>query len=147
MGRILEHLQDVIRKGGQTSSIGNLLGFRLTEIQPGAATVEINIDERFWNPMGTLHGGILCDVADAAMGLAYAAALNDDEAFTTIEVKINYLRPFKEGRLKAIAKTIHHGRTVGLMDCDVVDDAGKVIARSSSTCLTLRGEQAKGRNF
>jgi len=147
MGKILENLQGIVRTGGQSAPISKLLGFRLTQIEAGAATVEINIDERFWNPMGTLHGGVLVDIADAAMGLAYAAALNNDESFTTIELKINYLRPFKEGHLKAIAKSVHSGRTVGLMDCDVLDDRGRVIARSSSTCLTLRGEQTKGRNF
>ena len=79
--------------------------------------------------------------------LAYAAALEDVETFTTIELKINYLRPFKEGHLKAIAKTVHHGRTIGVLDCEVVDDRGKVIARSSCTCMTLRGAQTNGRGF
>ena len=147
MGNILEQLKEVVRAGGQSAPVSKLLGFRLAHIEAGSATVEIEVNERFWNPMGTLHGGILVDVADAAVGLAYASALNDDESFTTIELKINYLRPFKEGHLKAIAKTIHRGRTVGLMDCEVVDDRGKVIARSSSTCLTLRGEQTTGRTF
>ncbi len=147
MGKILEQLQTVVRSGGQSAPISKTLGFRLTQIEAGSATVELDADERLWNPMGTLHGGILCDIADAAMGLAYAAALNDDESFTTVELKINYLRPFKEGHLKAVAKTVHCGRTVGLMDCDVYDDRGKVIARSSSTCLTLRGDQTKGRGF
>ncbi len=147
MVRILEQLQEVVRKGGQASSIAKLLGFHVTHVEPGSATVEIEITDQYWNPMGTLHGGVLCDIADAAMGLAYAAGLNDDESFTTIELKINYLRPFKEGHLKAVAKTVHRGRTVGMLDCDVVDERGKVIARSSSTCLTLREEQTKGRNF
>lgn len=147
MGKILEQLQAVVRSGGQGPQISKTLGFRLSHVEPGSATVEIDVNERFWNPMGTLHGGILCDIADAAMGLAYAAGLNDDESFTTIELKINYLRPFKEGHLKAIARTVHRGRTVGLMDCDVYDDRGKVIARSSSTCMTLHGEQTKGRTF
>jgi len=147
MGKILEQLQAVVRGDGRIAPIAKTLGFSLTHIQPGTATIEIDVDERFWNPMGTLHGGILVDIADAAMGLAYAAALEDDESFTTLELKINYLRPFKEGPLKAIAKTVQHGRTVGIMDCEVFDDRGKVIARSSSTCLTLRGEQTKGRSF
>ena len=147
MGKILDDLQGVIRAGGQVAPIAKLLDFRLTHVEAGSATVELDVTERFWNPMGTLHGGILCDIADAAMGLAYAAGLNDDESFTTIELKINYLRPFKEGHVKAVAKTVHRGRTVGLLDCDVFDDRGKVIARSSSTCLTLRGEQTKGRGF
>src|SRR5712672_2072389 len=144
MGKILEKLQGIIGAGGQVAPIAKLLDFRLTHVEAGSATVELDATERFWNPMGTLHGGILCDIADAAMGLAYAAGLNDDESFTTIELKINYLRPFKEGHLKAIAKTVHRGRTIGLMDCEVIDDRGKVIARSSSTCLTFRGEQTKG---
>jgi uncharacterized protein (TIGR00369 family) len=147
MGKILENLQGIVGGGGQSAPISKLLGFRLTEIEAGGATVELDVTERLWNPMGTLHGGVLVDIADAAMGLAYAAALNDDESFTTVELKINYLRPFKEGHLKAIAKTVHRGRTIGLMDCEVIDDRGKIIARSSSTCLTLRGEQTKGRNL
>jgi uncharacterized protein (TIGR00369 family) len=147
MGKILDNLQGIIRVGGQVAPIAKLLDFRLTHVEPGSATVELDVTERFWNPMGSLHGGILCDIADAAMGLAYAAGLNDDESFTTIELKINYLRPFKEGHLKAVAKTVHRGRTVGVLDCEVFDDRGKIIARSSSTCLTLRGEQTKGRTF
>ena len=147
MGEILDNLQGIIRVGGQVAPIAKLLDFRLTHVEPGSATVELDVTERFWNPMGSLHGGILCDIADAAMGLAYAAGLNDDESFTTIELKINYLRPFKEGHLKAVAKTVHRGRTVGVLDCEVFDDRGKIIARSSSTCLTLRGEQTKGRTF
>jgi uncharacterized protein (TIGR00369 family) len=147
MGKILEQLQAVVRGDGKIAPIAKTLGFTLTHIEPGAATIEIDVTERFWNPMGTLHGGILVDIADAAMGLAYAAALEDGESFTTLELKINYLRPFKEGHLKAVAKTVQHGRTVGIMDCDVFDERGKVIARSSSTCLTLRGEQTRGRTF
>ena len=147
MGKILEQLQAVVRGNGKIAPIAKTLGFKLTHVEPGSASVAIDADERFWNPMGTLHGGILVDIADAAMGLAYAAGLNDDESFTTIELKINYLRPFKEGHLKAVAKTVHRGRTVGILDCEVFDDRGKIIARSSSTCLTLRGEQTKGRTF
>jgi uncharacterized protein (TIGR00369 family) len=147
MGKILEQLQAVVRGDGTIAPIAKTLGFTLTHIEPGTATIEIDVTERFWNPMGTLHGGILVDIADAAMGLAYAAAREDGESFTTLELKINYLRPFKAGRLKAVAKTVQHGRTVGIMECDVFDDRGKVIARSSSTCLTLRGEQTKGRTF
>src|SRR3954471_9188474 len=109
MGKILEQLHAVVRGDGKIAPISKLLGFRLTHIEAGSATVEIDVTERFWNPMGTLHGGILVDIADAAMGLAYAAALNDDESFTTVELKINYLRPFKEGHLKAVAKTVQHG--------------------------------------
>jgi uncharacterized protein (TIGR00369 family) len=95
--------------------------------------------------MGTLHGGVLCDIADAAMGIAYAASLDEGETFTTLELKINFLKPVRAGRLTATGRIVKGGRTVGLIECDVVDDEDRLVARASSTCMTLRGEQAVGR--
>lgn len=97
------------------------------------------------NPMGTLHGGVLCDVSDAAMGTAWASRLEQGETFTTIELKINFFRPFRNGKLIADAKVIHRGRTVGYIECDIRDEEGRLIARASSTCMTLRGDRASGR--
>src|SRR5436309_14395501 len=88
--------------------------------------------------MGSLHGGIICDVADAAMGVAYASTLGDEESFTTIELKINFLRPFKSGTLIATAHVGKAGRTIGLVECDVTDTEGRLVARALSTCMTLR---------
>ena len=102
-------------------------------------------DERHSNPMGTIHGGILCDLADAAMGMAYYSTLEPGESFTTLELKINFLRPFWTGRLVARGRVVSRGRTVGMTECDVEDDEGRLIARATSTCLTLRGEAATGR--
>jgi len=101
--------------------------------------------ERHANPMGTLHGGVLCDVADAAMGMAYAATLGEGETFTTLELKINFIRPVWTGRLVATGHVVHAGRTVGLVECDVVDDEARLVARATSTCMTLRGREATGR--
>jgi uncharacterized protein (TIGR00369 family) len=95
--------------------------------------------------MGTIHGGILGDLADAAMGMAYFSSLGPGESFTTLELKINFLRPFWTGLLVAHGKVVQRGRTVGMTECDVVDDQGRLIARATSTCLTLRGEMAEGR--
>jgi uncharacterized protein (TIGR00369 family) len=125
--------------------VARLIGFRLTSIQPGEAVVELETDERHANPMGTLHGGILCDIADAAMGLAYAATLEDGETFTTLELKINFLKPVWKAKLRAVARVVKHGRTIGMVECDVTDDKESLVARATSTCMTLRGEQAQGR--
>jgi uncharacterized protein (TIGR00369 family) len=95
--------------------------------------------------MGTLHGGILCDLADAAMGMAFFSTLEEGESFTTLELKINYLRPFWRGRLVAKGRVVSRGRTVGLAECDVEDVDGRLIARASSTCMALRGDSAEGR--
>jgi uncharacterized protein (TIGR00369 family) len=126
--------------------IARLVGFRPLSVELGRAVFELETDlERHANPMGTLHGGILCDLADAAMGFAYASTLADDETFTTLELKINFLRPVWHTRLTATATVVQRGRTVGLIECDISDAEGRLVARASSTCLTLRGAQAHGR--
>ncbi len=95
--------------------------------------------------MGTLHGGILCDIADAAMGIAYASDLNEGESFTTLELKINFLKPIWNARLRATGRVVKQGRTVGMVECDVTDEKRTLVARATSTCMTLRGAQADGR--
>jgi uncharacterized protein (TIGR00369 family) len=125
--------------------IGQLIGFRLVSAKDGEAVVELDADKRFANPMGTLHGGVLCDIADAAMGIAYASLLDDDESFTTLELKINFLKPIWNAHLRAIGVVVKRGKTVGLTECTVLDEKDNLVARASSTCLTLRGQQAKGR--
>jgi uncharacterized protein (TIGR00369 family) len=125
--------------------IATLLGFHLTSIEPGQAIFEYEATERHANPMGTLHGGILCTIADSAMGMAYASLLEAGESFTTLEMKINFLRPVWQGKLRAIGRVIKSGRTIGLVECDVLDEKDQLIAHATSTCMTLRGEQAQGR--
>jgi uncharacterized protein (TIGR00369 family) len=125
--------------------IAKTLGFTMTAIAPGRATMELDADERFANPMGTLHGGVLCDIADAALGMAYASELERGETFTTLELKINFMKPVWKGHLRAEGKVVKRGRTVGLVECDILDDKGSLVARASSTCMTLRGDMAKGR--
>jgi uncharacterized protein (TIGR00369 family) len=126
--------------------IADLIGFRPVSVEPGLAVFELEADPtRHANPMGTLHGGVLCTLADTAMGMAYAAALDDGETFATLELKINFLRPVWQGRLIATGRVVQGGRTVGLTECDVVDEAGRLVARASSTCMTLRDERGAGR--
>jgi uncharacterized protein (TIGR00369 family) len=125
--------------------IARLVGWTMTALAPGRATMELDVDERLANPMGTLHGGVLCDLSDAAMGIAYASELERGESFTTLELKINFMKPVWRGRLRAVGKVVKRGRTVGLVECDVLDDRGSLVARASSTCMTLRGDVAKGR--
>jgi len=96
------------------------------------------------NPMGTLHGGILCDLADAAMGMAFASTLAADEGFTTISLNITFFRPVWKSHLRAEARVTNRGRNVGYVECDITDQNGKRVATASSTCFILRGE-AHGR--
>ena len=145
MPRMLDLIQMVMRGEHPAPPIAALIGFTLRAVEPGRAVVELEATERHANPMGTLHGGVLCDIADAAMGMAYAASLEDDETFTTLELKINFLRPVWTGKLIADGRLVKGGRTVGLVECTITDDQDRLVARASSTCMTLRGEAAGGR--
>jgi uncharacterized protein (TIGR00369 family) len=113
------------------------IGFRLAEIARGRCLVEFDAEERHQNPMGTLHGGVLCDIADAAMGMAYASELTATESFTTIELKINFLRPFWTGRLLAEGTVLRKGRAFGLLQCRILDRPGNLVAFATATCMTL----------
>lgn len=81
------------------------------------------------------------------MGIAYGCALGEGEAFTTLELKINFLRPVWSGKLRAVGRVVKKGATIGLAECDVLDEKERLVARASSTCMTLRGDQAQGRSF
>jgi uncharacterized protein (TIGR00369 family) len=145
MPKMLDLAQMIHRGELPPPPIATLLGFTLTSIAPGQASIEFEASAQHANPMGTLHGGVLCDIADAAMGMAYASTLEEGETFTTLELKINFLKPIWHTRLQAIGQVVKHGRTVGLVECDITDPSGALVARAMSTCMTLRGDQAHGR--
>ena len=140
MTAILELAQKMRRSEAPSLPIGRLLGLALKAIEPGRAIFEMEADGRHHNPMGTLHGGVYCDLADAAMGYAYATTLEEGETFTTVELKINFLRAVRKATLTAEASVIKSGNTLGYVECDVKDEAGKLVARASSTCMKLRQE-------
>ena len=125
--------------------VAELIGFEVVEAGDGQSVMRMEAEDRHANPMGTLHGGILCDLADAAMGVAYASTLAEGESFTTLELKANFVRPVWRTKLRAEAAVVERGKMVGLVECSITDADGRLVARASSTCLTLRGEQAAGR--
>src|SRR6266478_4915515 len=141
MTTMLEQGEKVLRGELIPPPIGRLLGFVLKLIEPSHAIFEMEADERHHNPMGTLHGGVYCDLADAAMGYAYAATLGEGESFTTVELKINFLRAVRQGKLTAEARVVKAGSALGYVECDVTDHAGKLVARASSTCMKLRQDR------
>src|ERR1051325_2926068 len=129
MATITDLAQKMLRGEAPPPPIGRLIGFALKAIEPGRAVFEMEVDERHHNPMGTLHGGVYCALADAAMGFAYAATLGEGESFTTVELKINFLRAVRKGTLTAEAKVVKAGSSVGYMECDVKDQTGALVAR------------------
>jgi len=118
----------------------------MSDVRPGRVVIELEAEKRHASPLDTVHGGILCAIADAAMGLAYATTLHEGETFATVELKVNFLRPVWQGRLRAEGKVVNSGRSLGLVECDVTDHDQLLIARCFSTCMTLRGEEAEINN-
>ena len=126
-------------------AVARLIGFEAKDIGDGRATAVLAAGPQHANPMGTLHGGILCDIADAAMGMAFASTLGPEESFTTVELKINFFRPVWEARLRAEGRVVQRGRTIGYMECTVTDEENRLVAKAASTCMVLLGQKAAGR--
>jgi uncharacterized protein (TIGR00369 family) len=125
--------------------VAQLIGFQLVQIERDRAVFRMQAEERHTNPMGTLHGGVLCDLSDAAMGCAFASTLEAGQSYTTLELSINFLRPVFRAALTATGRVVKRTRKTGLVECDVTDEEGRLVARAKSTCLVLEGEDAKGR--
>ena len=143
---MFDRIQQMMRGELPAPPIAGLIGFTVVSAAPGRVVCRMDTDPaRHGNPMGTVHGGVLCDIADAAMGLANASLLKEGESFTTLELKINFLRPVWNDTLTAVGEVVKAGATVSLVECSITDRQERLVARCSSTCLTLRGEQAKGR--
>jgi uncharacterized protein (TIGR00369 family) len=125
--------------------VSRLIGFSMVEVEEGRVVFELETGPQHTSPLGTVHGGIICDIADAALGCAHASLLADGETFTTLELKINFMKPVWEGKLRAVGTVVKAGRTIGLTACDVTDESGSLVAHATSTCMTLRGDAAQGR--
>ena len=115
--------------------VARLLGMRLASAGPGLATFVLDVDERHHNPMGSVHGGILGDLADVAMGYAVISTLAAEETFTTLEMKVNFLRPAFKERLRCHARVESRGKSIVYAVADVVNQEGKGVAKAVSTNL------------
>lgn len=141
----LEALQRLAATKDGAPPIARLIGFDLESIELGRSVFSFQAGEKHANPMGTLHGGVICDVADAAMGTAIATTLEDDESFTTLSLTAEYFKPVWTQKLRATARVTKRTRQIGFIECDVEDEKGSVVAKVQSMCMVLRGEEAKGR--
>lgn len=128
------------------TAISRLLGFRIVEIGEALAVVEMDADvDLHGNQQGTVHGGLLCELADAAIGTAHSTLMKPGESFTSIDLRATFLRPVWTSKLRARAGTSHRGRTISHYQCDIQRDDGKIVASVTSVVMTLRGEHAEGR--
>lgn len=152
---VLEYLQrqlaGTLREDDSThlrypTAISTLLRIELVAIGERWATLRIEADPALHsNQQGTVHGGLLCELADAAIGTAHSTVIEPGQSFTSIDLKATFLRPAWAGTLTATASATHSGRTISHYGCDIVRDDGKTIATVTSAVMTLTGEKARGR--
>src|SRR3981081_2559690 len=105
-----KRIHPLIRKALESTPIAELIGFTVGEIGEGRAIGAFQSGPEHANPMGTLHGGVLCDLADAAMGMAFVSTLDPEESFTTMDLHIHFFRPVWKAQLHAEARVIHRGK-------------------------------------
>lgn len=142
---LLERLRTAHAQCPALMPMGETMGFWTERLEAGAAVVVIETDDRHANVMGVTHGGLIFMLADTAVGLAHLGLLRDGEAGTTVEMKINFLRPVWNTRLRAEARTIQRGSTLSLLECDVYDAKERLVARATATMMRLTGKAAEGR--
>ncbi len=117
--------------------IAALLGFTLTEVEDGRAVFAGMPEFRHYNPIGVVHGGFAATILDSALGCAIHSTLKKGEAYTTLELKVNLVRAITKdtGRVVADARVIHRGRTMGTSEGYLRDEAGRLYAHGSTTCM------------
>ncbi|WP_309237999.1 PaaI family thioesterase [Streptomyces albidus (ex Kaewkla and Franco 2022)] len=124
----------------EVPSIGRLLGMRFDEVEHGRVVVSLDTRADFANPLGSVHGGIAATLLDSAMGCAVHTTLPAGVGYTTLELKVNYIRAARtDGQtLTAEGTVIHAGRRTATAEGRVLDEQGKLIAHATTTCLVVQ---------
>jgi uncharacterized protein (TIGR00369 family) len=135
----LNDLRSRITQGTSDPSMGVTLGFRLVEVDHGQAVFEGRPDERVYNPMGTVHGGYAATLLDSACGLAVHTTLAAGRGYTTLELKVSYLRAMTSasGTVRAVGRIVSIGRRVAFAEATLHDGAGRLCASATSTLLVF----------
>jgi len=135
---MLDFYSDCIRRNHNPLPLGVLLGFQLTAASPGHATIEASIAAQHDNSMGRTHGGVICAIADSAMGIAHACALVDGRVSLSVELKVSFVAPARLGRLCAEARVIRQGRRIAFLECAVINELGELVAKATGTYISAK---------
>lgn len=136
-----EFLAALIRGELPSPPMARTLGFEIVEIGDGTAVFTVVPSEIHYNPIGVVHGGLLATLLDSAMGCAVQTTLPEGTGYTTLELKVNFVRAATAttGLLRCEAKVLHRGRRSATAEGRVVDAAGKLYAHATTTCLMIEG--------
>lgn len=126
--------------------IAVLLGMSIMEVSEGRVVFVAEPAEYHYNPLGTVHGGVMATLLDSALGCAVQSMLPAGTSFTTLELKVNYLRPVttRTGTLYAEGKIIYVGGRTATAEGRLTDATGKLYAHGTTTCIIMRSSSANG---
>lgn len=133
----IDFLRGIVAGRYPAPPISKTLGFHLTEVEIGRAVFEGVPDERLLNPIATVHGGYVATLLDSAMACAVHSTIKAGQAYTTVEIKIAFIRPLTEetGPVRATGKLINAGRRLGVAEGTLTDAEGRILAHGSTTCM------------
>jgi uncharacterized protein (TIGR00369 family) len=137
MNTFAQALEDWKLGGKAIAPIVDLLKVELVGFSKGKAILKMHAHTVHHNAMGTVHGGVFCDIGDLAMGCALSPMLNEGEYFTTVELSTNYLKKVVDDVITATATVIRRGRRIIFVECELHNSVGKLICKMKSTCMVL----------
>lgn len=133
---------DILRRvrDGQGMPVGwrQTLGARLAEVEAGRVVVELDASARHRHEAGVVQGGVITQIADAAMGMTLMTVQEEGWENTTIELKINFFRPVFEDTIRALGRIVQMRSSLMFAEADVTDSQGRLIAHSTCTCMAIR---------
>ena len=126
--------------------IGSLLGFTMEELEIGRVVFSCTPDESLYNPIGMVHGGLVCTLAEIVDGCAVHTTLEAGFTYTSIDLSVSYLRPVTSasGALRATGRVTKPGRRVAFAEAEIVDGLGKVVATATGSCLVMEVPRTEG---
>jgi uncharacterized protein (TIGR00369 family) len=136
----LEFLQKIIEGDVAPPPIGKLTGMELVEVGEGRAVFQLLPQEFHYNPIGSVHGGVIATICDSAASCAVQSLLPAGKFYTTLEMKVNYLRPITDqvGLLRCTGLSIHAGRRTAMAEARLEDNHGKLYAYATVTCIIFQ---------
>ncbi len=120
-----------------------LLGLELVDVKKGWAKVRLPFEKKLTHALGIAHGGAVFALADSAIAMALLGLVERHETFTTVEIKINFIRPFRGGEITAEAKIVHKGGNIAIGEADVMDDRGNLVAKALATLMIMDDNREK----
>ena len=139
----LEYMRQLLSGEREASGMARLMNMRLVEVEEGRAVFSVSPDERHYNGLGIAHGGLAATLLDSALGCAINTAMPAGRVFTTLEMKVNYVRPMRRetGEVRCEAEVLHAGGRVATAEGRITDASGKLYAHGTATCMLFRSSQ------